>query len=97
MSPKPAPIRRLRPLIAIFCMCGAPFAAAANDGSFAGSVTNAFETIVIDATKAAAQATAAAQNAIGSGKKKKKSRASKDKAASEPVPISCATWLSRRA
>ncbi len=85
MSPKPAPIRRLRPVIAIFCACGVPFAAMANDGSFAGSVTSAFETIVIDATKAAAQATAAAQNAMGSGKKKKKSRASKEKAAQDPV------------
>ena len=81
-------MRRLRPALAFLCACGVPFAAVANDGSFAGSVTNAFETIVIDATKAAAQATAAAQNAIGSGKKKKKSRAVRDKeqAAKEPVP-----------
>ncbi len=78
-------MRRLRPAVAFLCACGLPFAAAANDGSFTGSVTNAFETIVIDATKAAAQATAAAQNAIGSGKKKKKSRAGKDKATQEPV------------
>ncbi|AHB48542.1 extensin [Hyphomicrobium nitrativorans NL23] len=85
MSPKPAPIRRLRPLIAIFGACGLPFAAMANDGSFAGSVTSAFETIVIDATKAAAQAKAAAQNAMGSGKKKRKSRSNQEKAAEDPI------------
>lgn len=84
MSPKPAPMRRLRPAIAFLCFCGVPFAALANDGSLSGSVTSAFETIVIDATKAAAKATAAAQDAIGAGKKKK-SQTGRRKAKQEPV------------
>lgn len=87
MSPMSAPMRQLWPAVAFLCACGAPFAAMANDGSFAGSVTGAFETIVIDATKAAAQATAAAQNAIGSGKKKKKSRAAKEKEKARQEPV----------
>lgn len=80
-------MRQLRPAIALFCAFGFSLAAQASDGSLAGSVTNAFETIVIDARKAAAKATAAAQDAIGSGKKRKsRSRSSnKETAARDTV------------
>lgn len=79
MTSKHAPMKRLRPAVALICVCGWPFAAAAQD-SIARSVTDAFETIVIDATTAAAKATSAAKGAMsGSERKAKKSGTRKKK------------------
>lgn len=72
MTSKHTPMKRLRPLLALVCVCGLPGMAAAQD-SIARSFSNAFETIVIDATKAAAKATSAAKGAV-SGTKRKTSK-----------------------
>lgn len=71
-------IRHCSAVVAVLAVASATSAQAA-DTSFSGSVTNAFETIVIDATKAASKAAAAAKNAI----EPRKSKSRKKKSASQ--------------
>lgn len=77
MTPIRAHIKRLRPAVAVICGLAAPCAALAQD-AFTRSLGNAFETIVIDAGKAAAQATSAAKGAISGNSKRKASKKSDD-------------------
>lgn len=90
MTPILAELKRLRPAVALICGVGLPCAALAQD-AFTRSVTNAFETIVIDAGKAAAQATSAAKGAMSGAKRKaskKGAGADADEAPSEiALPI----------
>lgn len=85
MSLKDAPMKRLRPAVAVFLASGlATTAAHAADRSLPQTVTGAFETVVIDATTAAAKATAAAKDALApaarktGGKTEKKKDAASD-------------------
>ena len=70
---------RFRHAVAIFSLCSAGAAVAnAADRSISGTVTNAFETIVIDAKTAAAKATSAAKDALASDKTTRSKKARKD-------------------
>jgi hypothetical protein len=64
---------RLRAVVGVVLMA-APGAAMAADNTLTGTVTGAFETIVIDATKAASKATAAAKDALGTEPRKQRKR-----------------------
>lgn len=64
MSQRNAPAMRLGFAAAVVLPALVGAAAHAADRSLSGSVTDAFETIVIDATKAASKATAAAKDAL---------------------------------
>jgi hypothetical protein len=99
-SRKDAPMKRNQPAVAIFwfaglriaCVSAATLAsttfAFAADRSISETVTNAFETVVIDATKAAGKATAAAKEALASepgksGRAKKSKKDTGEKATGE--------------
>lgn len=70
MSLENAPLKHLCAVFALLPLLGTP----AHAGSVTDTVTGAFETIVIDATKAASKATAAAKNALSDEKQKTKRR-----------------------
>lgn len=79
MSLEDAPMMRFRHAVAIFSLCSAGAAVAdAADRSISGTVTSAFETIVIDAKTAAAKATSAAKDALASEKTTRSKKARKD-------------------
>jgi hypothetical protein len=79
MSLENAPLKRLRPAVAILLLLGVGAAHAA-EGSFSKSVTNAFDTIVIDATAAASKAKEVLNQKPFEKTKKKKDGAQKEAA-----------------
>jgi len=79
MSLRIAPLTRLCCAVVLASVAGA--GARAADTSIPEAVTSAFETIVIDATKAASKATAAAKDALETRKTKRKSGGKSEKKA----------------
>lgn len=82
MTSKHALMKRLRPALALICVCALPCAAIAQD-SLTRSFSNAFETIVIDASKAAAKATSAAKGAMAGTERKGSKKTRKESDAAE--------------
>lgn len=72
MTLRNAPVVRLSSAVAIVLATALGNGAHAADKSLSDSVTNAFETIIIDATKAASQATKAAKDALDPDDRKSK-------------------------
>lgn len=91
MSPRNAPRKRHHAAVAVAAGAGLALASGAlhaADKSLTGQVTSAFETVVIDATKAAAKAAAAANEALAADRKGKRRKSQKAKPDDEPEAAS---------
>jgi hypothetical protein len=87
MSLENAPLMRLCAAVVIVLLSGLGVGARAADSGLTDAVTGAFETVVIDAAKAASKATAAAKDALAAEpRKRKRSKSATKKEDAKPEP-----------